>query len=83
MTLPFVHFLFQEGVALLLDVEVDDAAKFFLPNFESVYVDVVAYVPEKPNGHDGIPRMKFGGRCTRMTFGNCGAAAPVCKGNDK
>ena len=51
LALPFVHFLFQEGVALLLHVEVDDAPKFFLPNFESVYVDVITDVPEKHGGH--------------------------------
>ena len=44
LTLPLVNLLFQEGVTLLLDVEVDNASKFFLPNFQAVNVDVVADV---------------------------------------
>lgn len=59
LALPFVHFLFQEGVALLLHVEVDDASEFFLPNFESVYVDVIADVPEKHGGHVTASQMTF------------------------
>ncbi len=44
LALPLVHFLFEEGVALLFHVEVDDATKLLLPDFEPVDVDVVADV---------------------------------------
>ncbi len=53
LTLPFVHLLFQEGVALLLHVEADDAPELFLPDFEPVNVHVVADVPsEKREYHE-------------------------------
>ncbi len=47
LALPLVNFLFEEGVTFLLYVEVDNASKFFLPDLQSVDVDVVADVPEK------------------------------------
>mmetsp|Transcript_33856 Transcript_33856/g.77374 ORF Transcript_33856/g.77374 Transcript_33856/m.77374 type:complete len:255 (+) Transcript_33856:1034-1798(+) len=47
-TLPGVNFLLQESVALLLHVEVDDPAELFLPDLETINVDVVGNVLERP-----------------------------------
>ena len=62
LALPLVHFLFEEGVALLFHVEVDDAAELFLPDFEPVYVDVVADVSAEEGFRVWVERGMLGGK---------------------
>ncbi len=82
LTLPLINLLFQEGIAFLLDVEVDDTAEFFLPNFQAVNVDVVADV--SVNVYGVVRRWRRGGRgrivkgITRMICENCGVVVRAC-----
>jgi hypothetical protein len=46
LTLPLIHLLLEKAVAFLLHVEVYDAPELFLPDFESIYVYIIADVPE-------------------------------------